>query len=41
MRDLFRDSNYKSQGKESLAVSKKWPKMHFKEKILAKSMSTF
>ena len=41
MRDLFRDSNQKSLGKEILAVSKKWPEMHFEEKILAKSMSTF
>ena len=24
------------QGKESLALSKKWPKMHFEEKILEK-----
>ena len=27
--------------KESLAISKIWPKMHFEEKILAKSMSIF
>ena len=43
MRDLSRDSYWKSQGKESLAtcISKKWPKMHFEENIMAKSMSTF
>ena len=41
MHDLFRDSNQKSQGDESLALSKKLPKMHFEEKILGKSMSTF
>ena len=29
------------RGKESLAISKKWPKMHSEEKILAKSMSAF
>ena len=29
------------RAKESLAISKKWPKIHFEEKILAKSMSTF
>ena len=30
------------RGKESLALSKKWPKMHFQEKILEKkSIATF
>ena len=29
------------RGKDNLALSKKWPKMHFEEKILEKGMSTF
>ena len=42
MRDLFRDSNKNRRGKESLALSKKWPKMHFEEEDFGKkSMSTF
>ena len=41
MRDLFRTVIKNRRGKESLALSKKWPKMQFEEKILEKSMSTF
>ena len=38
MRDLFIGTVIKNRrGKESLALSKKWPKMHFEEKILEKN----
>ena len=42
MGSLFRDSNQKSRGKESLNESEKGPKKHFEEfKILAKCVSTY